>query len=101
MNAWILYRWRFIFTSDIAGALSSFGGIAAQPDRLSIARRLSAAESIATSLAYDSLFSAHLEELARARAGLNAGAPRLRIRIRILVSEWVSDFQASRICPNS
>ena len=79
LGVWILYRMRFIFTAerekgddstplicrDICGAWSSFGGIAAQFNHLSIVLLLATTENIAPALLYDSLLSAHLEELAR------------------------------------
>ena len=58
----------FIPLRDICGAWSTFGGIAAQFNHLSIVLHLATVENIATALLYDSLLSAHLEELARARA---------------------------------
>ena len=85
LNAWVLYRMRFILTAepekgmisppffrDICGAWSSFGGIAAQFNHLSIVLRLATTENIESALLYDSLLSAHLEELARARAERSA-----------------------------
>ena len=58
----------FIPLCDICGAWPTFGGIAAQFNHLSIVLRLATVENIASALLYDSLLSAHLEELARARA---------------------------------
>ena len=75
LNAWILYRWRFIFTADVLGAWASFGGISARSNRLSIVLHLATTESIATALAYDSLLCAHIAELARWRDELNTGIP--------------------------
>ena len=63
---------RFILTSDICGAWSSFGGIAAQLDNLSIILHLATTESITAALLYDGLLSAHLEELARSRVERSA-----------------------------
>ena len=71
---WVLLRLRFILTADLCGAWFPFGGIAAQLNNLSILLHLSAVESIAVAWAYDSILSAHLEELARARADRTAGA---------------------------
>ena len=68
LNAWILYRMRFVCTSDICGAWSSFGGISAQLGNLSILLHLATIASITASLLYGGLLSAHLEELARAGA---------------------------------
>ena len=70
---WTLLRLRFIFTADLCGAWSPFGGIAAQLNNFSILLHLSAVESIAVAWAYDSILSAHLEELARSRADRTAG----------------------------
>ena len=53
---------------DICGAWSTFGGIAAQFNHLSIVLHLATVGNISSALLYDSLLSAHLEELARARA---------------------------------
>ena len=58
----------FIPLRDICGAWSTFGGIAAQFNHLSIVLQLATVENIASALLYDSLLSSHLEELARARA---------------------------------
>ena len=63
---------RFIFTADICGAWASFGGIAAQLNSVSIILHLATTESIAAALLYDSILSAHLEELARARVERSA-----------------------------
>ena len=63
----MLYRLRFIFTADLCGAWSSFGGIVAQFNNLSVILHLATTETISAALIYDSLLSAHLEELARAR----------------------------------
>ena len=68
----MLYRARFIFTADICGARSSFGGLAAQLSNLSPIPHLAATESIAAALLCDSLLSAHLEELARPRSERSA-----------------------------
>ena len=68
LNAWALYRMRFIFTADIRGAWSTFGGIAAQFNHLSIVLHLATVENIPSALLYDSVLSAHLEELDMARA---------------------------------
>ena len=75
LNAWILYRWRFISTSDILGDWPSLAGITSQFNHLSIAHHLATAESSATALARDSLLCAHIEALARSRAELNPGIP--------------------------
>ena len=64
----MLYRMRFIFAADLCGAWSSFGGIAAQLNNLSLILHLATTESIAAALLYDGLLSAHLEEMARPRA---------------------------------
>ena len=50
------------------GAWSSFGGIAAQLNHLSIVLHIATTETIGTAVLYDNLLSAHLEELARSRA---------------------------------
>ena len=68
-SAWILYRIRFISTADVCGAWSSFGGLAAQLNHLSIVLHIATTETIGTALVYDSLLSSHLDELARSRAG--------------------------------
>ena len=68
----MLYRMRFIFAADLCGAWSSFGGIAAQLNNLSLILHLATTESIAAALLYDSLLSDHLEELARSRAERSA-----------------------------
>ena len=67
ISTWMLYRIRFIFTADLCGAWSSFGGIVAQFNNLSIILHLATTESISAALIYDGLLTAHLEELARAR----------------------------------
>ena len=64
----------FIPRCDICGAWSTFGGIAAQFNHLSIVLHLATVENISSALLYDSLLSAHLEELARARAEKSAEA---------------------------
>ena len=63
---------RFIFTSDILGSWARFGGISAQLNKLSITRRLPAAERIPTSLLYDAPLSPSMQELARSRAERSA-----------------------------
>ena len=68
LNAWVLYRVRFMFTSDICEAWRSFGGIPAQFNNRSIISHLTSTENIDSSLLYDSLLSARLEETDRARA---------------------------------
>ena len=61
LNAWLLYRLRFIFSAP-------------QLNRLSIvALHLATTEAIGKALAYDQLLKAHLEELTRARANRKAG----------------------------
>ena len=72
INIWMLYRRRFIFTADLFGAWSIFGGIVAQFNNLSIILHISTTECIAAAPLYDSLLSAHLEELARARKARSA-----------------------------
>ena len=74
LNAWILYQLRFIFAADLCGAWSTFGGISAQLNRLSVVLHIATTESIGTALTYDQLLKSHLEELARARANGTAGA---------------------------
>ena len=44
LNAWVLYRIRFIFTADVCGAWPSFGGLSAQLNRLSIALHIATTE---------------------------------------------------------
>lgn len=59
---------RFIFTADICGAWSIFGGLAAQLDNMSPILHLATAGRIAADLLYDSALSTRLGELARSRA---------------------------------
>ena len=72
-NAWLLYRLRFIFTADLLGAWSGFGGLSAQLNYMSILLHLATTESMSAALIYDGLISSHLEELARSRANKTAG----------------------------
>ena len=64
----MLYRTRFIFTADIFGAWSIFGGVSAQLNNMSPILHLATTDSIAAALLYDSILSAHMEELDRSRA---------------------------------
>ena len=66
-HGWVLYRIRFIPTSDICGARPTFG-LSAQLNHSSVVPHLSTTESIPVALLYGQLLSTHLEELARSRA---------------------------------
>ena len=55
LNAWILYRMRFMFTADLCGDWALFGGSTAQLNNLSISTHLDATERIATSFLYGNL----------------------------------------------
>ena len=66
-SAWALYRIRFIFTADICGAWSSFGGVAAHLNALSAILNIAVTDNIQAGLTYDQLLSSHLEELVRSR----------------------------------
>ena len=74
LNAWRLYQMRRVLASDICGAGSAFGGLAAQLNHLSIVLHLATTETIGASLSYDSLMETHIEELARARSNGEAGS---------------------------
>ena len=58
----------FLSFCDICGAWSTFGGIAAQFNHLSIVLHLATVENTASALPYDSILSTHLGDLARARS---------------------------------
>ena len=73
-NACLLYRIRFILTSDLLGAWRDFGGLSAQLNHVSILLHMVTTEATTTALVYDGLISSHLEELARPRANKTAGA---------------------------
>ena len=73
-HTWALYRRRFIITADLCAAWPPFGGLPAQLNNLPILLHLATVESIAVSLACDTILSTHLGELARARANKTAGA---------------------------
>ena len=64
-HAWELYRLRFIATADLCADWIPLGGLADHLNNLSIMLHLATTESISVALAYDSILSAHLEELAR------------------------------------
>ena len=74
LNAWLLYQLRFIFSADLCGAWSTFGGLSAQLNHLSVVLHLATTEAIGTALTYDQLLKAHLEELARSRANRTTGS---------------------------
>ena len=73
-HTWKMYRLRFIITADLCAAWIPLGGWSAQLNNLSILLHLPTTESVAGALAYDTRLSAHLEELARARANKTDGA---------------------------
>ena len=54
------YRLRFIFTADICGAWSAFGGLSAQMGHLSAGLHLSTSESTPAAFPYGKLLSIHL-----------------------------------------
>ena len=64
---------RFIITADLCDDWLPYGGLSAQLNNLSILLHLAAVESIAVALAYDTILSTHLGELARVRANKAAG----------------------------
>ena len=70
---WALYRLRFIFTADICGAWSSFGGVAAQLNALSAVLNIAVTDNIQAALTYGHLLSSHLGELARSRVERSDG----------------------------
>ena len=72
LNAWLLYRARFVSAADICSACSRFGGLAAQLNNLSPIPHLATTESNEAALFYGSLLSDRLEELARSRAERSA-----------------------------
>ena len=73
-HTWAMYRLRFIITADLCDAWLPFGGLSAQLNNLSTLLHLATVESISVALAHDTILSAHLEELARARDNETAGA---------------------------
>ena len=73
-HTWALRRLRFMLTADHCDAWIRFGGLSAQLNNLSILLHLATVESIAVALAYDTILSTRLEELARSRANKTAGA---------------------------
>ena len=73
-TAWVLYRLRFISAADICGAWSSFGGLAAQLNGLSLVLNIDAMDNIQTVLIYDALLPNRLEALTRSRAERVHGA---------------------------
>ena len=63
-----LYALLFLLTAELIGALSAFGGLAADLNHLPIAWNLATIESISSALLCDRTVRHHLEENARARA---------------------------------
>ena len=72
-NSWMMYRVRFIFTSDLFGAWAEFGGLSAHLNFLPILLRIVTTESISSALLYGGLITTHMEELSRSRANRTAG----------------------------
>ena len=52
-RAWLMYRLRFIFTADICGAWTPFGGFSSQLNDISVLPHLATTANIATAIAYD------------------------------------------------
>ena len=71
---WISYRSRSMVAADLCADWAPFGGWAAHLNNLSVIPHCATAESVAAAIAYDSLLSARLGGLARARANRTAGA---------------------------
>ena len=67
MQAWLLYQIRFLIAADLAGAWSSFGGLAAQLNHLAIVMNISIVESASVALSYDRLVREFLAGRARSR----------------------------------
>ena len=59
-TAWVLYRIRLIFTADICGAWSSFGGAVAHLNILSAVLNIAAADNAQSAFLYDSPLSNRL-----------------------------------------
>ena len=72
-HAWGLYRMRFMMAADICDSWLPFGGVADHLDNLPIIPHLATTESIEAAIAYDTMLSAHMEDLACARAERTAG----------------------------
>ena len=70
----MLYRLRFTIAADLRADWLTIAGLASQVNNLSVIIQLPTAKSIGVAPPYDSPPSAHLEELARARANRAAGA---------------------------
>ena len=66
---------RFIFADDIVGAWSTFGGISARMNRISVVLHIETTESIASAATYKSLLSPHIEDISRLRAELTIEHP--------------------------
>ena len=61
IQALILYQLRFLTTAELLGALSTFGGLAAGINPLSIVLNIATTDTITVALAYERLVKQHLE----------------------------------------
>ena len=67
IQAFILYRVRFLIAAELLGSLPTFGGIAGGINHLSIMPNIATTDAIDVALAYDRLVRQHLEEKDRDR----------------------------------
>ena len=75
LNAWVIYRLRYIFAADILGSRGGFGGLGSHPDYFASALYIATTETIDAAIAFDSLLFGHIEGLSRSREELSAGIP--------------------------
>ena len=92
MQAWLLYRMRFLIAADLAGAWAGFGGLAAQLNHLAIVMNISITDSVSIALPYGRLVRDFLAERARPRHEMTLGweLPRR------LFFGWESGYESSR-----
>ena len=67
IQAWLMYRLRFLFAAECCKAFDTFGGLCAQFNLLGVAPNLTVAEGFSLGLAYFRILSIRLEEMARQR----------------------------------
>ena len=67
LQAWLLYTLRFIFSAELTGALSEFGGLQAQFGLLAVTLNLATVENATLALEYNKHIHIFLRDSARAR----------------------------------
>ena len=74
IQAFALYRLRFVFASDICKAWLKFGGLAPQLAHLATVLHVGITESVGTALSYRRIVGANLQEKARKRNTVEVAA---------------------------